>query len=55
MYHTPGAEALINKMPVVMQNTMAEMQPLMQPVIQRMQKTQQQIAAQIQAEKAKHG
>jgi uncharacterized protein len=55
MYHTPGAEALINKMPVVMQNTVTEMQPLLQPVIQRMQRAQQQIAAQIQAQKAKKG
>ena len=36
MYHTPGAEALVNKMPVVMQNTMSEMRPLMQPILQRM-------------------
>jgi hypothetical protein len=55
MYHTPGAEALVNKMPLVMQNTMTEMQPLMQPIIQRMQHTQQAIAAQIQADKAKKG
>src|SRR5690349_19676439 len=53
MYHTPGAEALVNKMPVVMQNTMSEMRPLMQPILQRMQRAQQQIAAQIQSEKAK--
>ena len=55
MYHTPGATALINKMPQVMQNTMTEMQPLMQPVIERMRRAQQQVLAQIQAEKAKGG
>jgi uncharacterized protein len=55
MYHTPGAEAMINKMPQVMQNTMTEMQPLMQPVIERMRKTQQQVMAQIQAQKGKSG
>lgn len=55
MYKTPGAQALINKMPMVVQNTMTEMQPLMQPIIQRMQRTQQQVMAQIQAEKAKQG
>jgi len=55
MYKTPGAQALMNKMPMVMRNTMAEMQPLLQPVIQRMQRTQQQVMAQIQAEKANHG
>ena len=55
MYQTPGAQALINKMPLVFQNTMGEMQTLMQPIIQRMQRTQQQVLAQIQAEKAKGG
>ena len=55
MYQTPGAQALINKMPAVMQNTIAEMQPLMQPIIERMQRTQQQVMAQIQAEKGKQG
>ena len=55
MYKTPGAQALVNKMPIVMQNAMQEMQPLMQPLIQKMQQAQQQIAAEIQAEKAKGG
>src|SRR5262249_38977411 len=55
MYKTPGAQALINKMPIVVQNTMTEMQPMMQPVLLKMQRTQQQVLAQIQAEKAKHG
>jgi hypothetical protein len=55
MYRSPAGETLINKLPVVMQNTMAEMQPLMQPIIQKMQRTQQQVAAQVQAEKEKHG
>ena len=55
MYHTPGAEALVNKMPQVLQNTMAEMQPMMQPIIERMRQRQQQVMAQIQAEKKEHG
>ena len=55
MYQTPGAQALITKMPIVMQNTIGEMQPLMQPVIERMRRTQQQVMAQIQAEKKEHG
>jgi hypothetical protein len=55
MYQTPGAQALVNKMPIVMQNTIGEMQPLMQPVIERMRRTQQQVMAQIQAEKGKKG
>ena len=55
MYQTPGAQALITKMPIVMQNTIGEMQPLMQPVIERMRRTQQQVMAQIQAEKGQKG
>jgi uncharacterized protein len=55
MYQTPGGQALLNKMPVVMQNTMAEMQQMMQPVMQRIQQMQQQVAAQVQAEKSKKG
>ena len=55
MYQTPGAVALINKMPLVLQNTMTEMQPMMQPIIERMRRTQQQVMAQIQAEKKEHG
>jgi len=55
MYQTPAGQALLNKMPLVMQNTMAEMQQLIQPVMQRMQQSQQQIAAQIRAQKPKQG
>jgi uncharacterized protein len=55
MYQTPAGQALLNKMPLVMQNTVAEMQQLIQPVMQRMQQSQQQIAAQIRAQKPKQG
>ena len=35
-YKTPTGQALLNKMPAVLQNTMVEMQQLMQPMMQRM-------------------
>jgi hypothetical protein len=54
-YKTPAGQALINKMPVVMQNTMNEMQELMNPMLQRMQRMQQEVVAEIQAQKQKSG
>ena len=53
MYQTPGGQTLLNKMPVVMQNTMTEMQDLMRPMMQRIQKMQQDVVSEIQAEKTK--
>lgn len=55
MYKTPGGQALLSKMPVVMQNSMAEMQQLMQPLLERVQHKQQELAAKIQAEHKKGG
>lgn len=53
-YKTPVGQALIHKMPVVMQNAMAEMQNIMGPMMQRLQKSQQQAIVDAQAkEKAK--
>jgi peroxiredoxin family protein len=46
--HRPGA---LTKMPVVMQNTMNEMQQMMQPMIQRIGRMQQEVVA----EKKKSG
>ncbi|HEX9282007.1 MAG TPA: DUF2059 domain-containing protein [Candidatus Udaeobacter sp.] len=54
-YKTPTGQALLTKMPVVMQNTLNEVQQLMQPMMQRMQQMQQEIVAEIQAEKKKRG
>lgn len=54
-YKTSTGQAVLTKMPVVMQNTMSEMQQMMTPVIQRIQRMQQDIVAQIQAENAKKG
>ena len=55
MYKTPGGQALLAKMPVVMQNTMTEMQQVMQPMIQKIQRMQQEVVTEIQAEKNKNG
>jgi hypothetical protein len=54
-YQTPIGQAMLNKMPVVMQNTMNEMQQLMQPMMQRIGRMQQEVVAEIQAEKKKSG
>jgi uncharacterized protein len=54
-YKTPTGQALLNKMPVVLQNTMIEMQQMMQPVMQKMQRMQQEVVAEIQAEKGHNG
>jgi uncharacterized protein len=54
-YKTPAGQALVNKMPVVMQNTVNETQQLMQPLVQRLRKMQQEVIAEVQAEKGKKG
>jgi len=54
-YRTPAGQAVITKMPVVMQNTMNEMQEMMTPVIQKMQKMQQDVTAELKAEDGKKG
>jgi uncharacterized protein len=54
-YQTPAGQAVITKMPLVMQNTMNEMQELMSPVIQKMQKMQQDVIAELKAEEGKKG
>jgi hypothetical protein len=51
MYQTPAGQTLLNKVPLVMQNTMGEMQQIMQPIIERLRQKQQQIAADIQRSK----
>jgi hypothetical protein len=55
MYKSPTGQMLLTKMPVVLQNTMGEMQQILQPVVQRIQRMQQDVVAQIQAERAKKG
>ena len=51
-YKTPTGQALLDKMPLVMQNTIAEVQQMMQPMMQHLQQKQQEIAEKIQAKKS---
>jgi uncharacterized protein len=55
MYKTPGGQTLLNKMPIVLQNTMTEMQQIMRPMVERIQRMQQEVLAEIRAENAKKG
>jgi hypothetical protein len=54
-YKTSTGQALLSKMPVVMQNTLNELQQMMQPMMQRIGRMQQEVVAEIQAEKKKTG
>jgi hypothetical protein len=54
-YKTPAGQAVIAKMPIVMQNTMNEMQQMMAPVMQKMQRMQQEVVAEMKAESQKKG
>jgi uncharacterized protein len=55
-YQTPAGQAVIGKMPVVMQNTMEEMQQMMGPVMQKLERMQQDVVAEMKAEsKGKRG
>jgi hypothetical protein len=50
-YKTPTGQAVLNKMPLVLQNTMTEVQQMVQPMMQHLQQKQQEVAAKVQAEK----
>jgi hypothetical protein len=52
-YRTPVGQALVKKMPVVLQQTSNEMQSRMTPMMQRIQQMQQEVIAEIQAERRK--
>ncbi len=52
-YKTPTGQAMITKMPVVIQNTMTEVQGMMGSMMQKLQQTQQALVADLEAEKAK--
>ncbi|HVF71568.1 MAG TPA: DUF2059 domain-containing protein [Chthoniobacterales bacterium] len=49
-YKTPPGQAVIGKMPMVMQNTMEEMQQMMGPVMQKLQRMQQDVVAEMKAQ-----
>jgi len=50
-YRTPAGTALIEKMPVVMQRTMAEIRPMMAPMLERMKAAAQEAVAEAKAGK----
>ena len=52
-YQTPGGQAVIQKMPVVLHNTMTEIQQMMGPMMQKMRAIQQQSAVEIQSAEPK--
>jgi hypothetical protein len=52
-YRTPAGTALIEKMPVVMQRTMAEMRPMMAPMLERMKAAAQEAVEESKAQTKK--
>lgn len=54
-YKTPIGQALIAKMPAVMQNSMNETTQMLGPVMQRIQRMQQEMVTEMQAAKKKQG
>lgn len=54
-YKTPSGQALINKMPLVMQNTMTEVEQMLQPMMERIRQMQQTVFAEMQPKDKKSG
>jgi len=52
-YKTPSGQAMINKLPLVMQNTMAELKGQLDPLVQKVGALEQQMVAEIKAHHAK--
>lgn len=52
-YKSPSGQAVIKKMPLVMQNTMTEMQKRMGPIYQKMAQMTEQTIAEIKSDEAK--
>lgn len=46
-YKTPAGQAMVNKMPLVMQNVMREMPTLMKPMLERLQVVQRETAEEL--------
>ena len=53
-YKTPAGQAVIGKMPAVMQSSIDEMQQLMGPVMEKIQRTRQDVTAEMKAESGKN-
>jgi uncharacterized protein len=54
-YKTPIGQSVINKLPLVMQNSMNETMKMMGPIMQRIQTMQREVVAQMQASSKKSG
>jgi len=54
-YKTPAGQALLSKMPVVVENTFAEMRTMITPITQRIQQMQQSLMAEMQKEQEHKG
>jgi uncharacterized protein len=54
-YKTPAGQAVITKLPLVLQNTFAEVKEMMGPMMQRIERMQQDVMAEVKAEKAEKG
>ena len=54
-YKTPAGQALTSKMPVVVENTLAQMRTMITPITQRIQQMQQSVMAEMQKEKGHKG
>ncbi len=54
-YKGPAGQALISKMPVVVENTLAQMRTMITPITQRIQQMQQSVMAEMQKEKEHKG
>lgn len=54
-YKTPAGQALISKMPTVVQNAVTEMRTMVTPITQRIQQMQQSLMVEMQKEKEHKG
>jgi hypothetical protein len=48
-YESPAGRAVVRKLPLVMQNTMAEMQKLMRPVMEKLMKAAEDETARVRS------
>jgi uncharacterized protein len=55
-YKTPAGKAVMDKMPIILQNSVEEMKQMMGPMMQRLQRMQQEVMAEMkEEEKRKNG
>jgi hypothetical protein len=55
-YKTPAGKAVMDKMPIILQNSIEEMKQMMGPMMQRLQRMQQEVRTEMkEEEKEKKG